>query len=73
MEAGGGGGGSTVTWGTESGGYVPLTVEGVSKSYGVSTHITARMHGIHIITAEYEPVFTKTRHLTRNSERHPLP
>lgn len=30
--------GSDVTWGTESGGYIPLTVEGVSKSVALSTH-----------------------------------
>ena len=37
LEAGGSGG-SNVTWGTESGGYIPLTVEGVSKSVALSTH-----------------------------------
>ena len=50
IEAGGGGGGSTVTWGTESGGYVPLTVEGVSKSVALTTH---NHSGV------YEPVFSK--------------
>ena len=50
LEGGGSGGGSTVTWGAESGGYVPLTVEGVSKSVALSTH---NHSGV------YEPVFTK--------------
>ena len=46
----GGGGGSNVTWGTESGGYVPLTVESITKSIALSTH---NHSGV------YEPVFTK--------------
>lgn len=46
----GGGGGSTVAWGTESGGYVSLTVEGVSKSVALSTHAHSGV---------YEPSFYK--------------
>ena len=37
-DGGGGGGGSLVFWGTESNGYVPLSVEGVSKNLALSTH-----------------------------------
>ncbi len=65
-----GGGGSNVTWGTESGGYVPLTVEGVSKSVALSTHthsqysLTTHTHSQYALTTHnhdgvYEPVFTK--------------
>ena len=61
IEAGGGsGGGSTVTWGTESGGYVPLTVEGVSKSVALSTHTHSQYSlTTHNHSGVYEPVFTK--------------
>ena len=55
LEAGGGGG-SNVAWGTESGGYVPLTVDGVSKSVALSTHthsqyaLTTHTHSIAQVT-----------------------
>lgn len=66
----GGGGGSNVAWGAESGGYVPLTVEGVSKSVALSTHthsqysLTTHTHSQYALTAHnhsgvYEPVFSK--------------
>lgn len=34
----GGGGGSTVAWGTESAGAVPLTVEGITKTLSLASH-----------------------------------
>lgn len=52
-----GGGGSTVEWGAESGGYVPLTVEGMSKSIALSTH---NHSGV------YEPAFTKKTAFNKN-------
>ena len=36
--SGGGGGGSTVAWGAESAGSVPLTVEGISKTLSLASH-----------------------------------
>lgn len=35
---GGGGGGSTVAWGAESAGSVPLTVDGISKTLSLASH-----------------------------------
>lgn len=57
---GGGSSGSSVVWGTESGGYVPLTVEGVSKSVALSTH-THSQYALttHNHSGVYEPVFSK--------------
>ena len=40
LEAGGTGG-STVSWGTESSGYIPLTVNGVQKLLAISSHYHA--------------------------------
>ena len=63
----GGGGGSTVTWGTESGGSVPLTVEGVSKSVALSTH-THSQYALttHNHSGVYEPAFTKNNAFNKN-------
>ena len=41
ISATGGGGGSTVTWGTTSNNYSPLTVEGVTKTVALSGHTHA--------------------------------
>ena len=54
------GGGSNVTWGTESGGYVPLTVEGVYKVYWhyQRTITVGCMHRYHIIIAEFMSLYS---------------
>ena len=77
LEAGGSGG-SNVEWGSESGGYVQLTVEGVSKSVALSTHthsqyaLTTHDHsGVyapvsHNHSGVYEPVFSKNTAFNKN-------
>lgn len=47
---GGGGTGSTVTWGTEAAGAVPLTVEGITKTLSLASHIHSGY-----LTAETDP------------------
>lgn len=67
LEAGGGGG-SDVTWGTESGGYVPLTVEGTTKSIALSTHDHSGVYApvSHNHSGVYEPVFSKNTAFNKN-------
>jgi hypothetical protein len=56
----GGSGGSNVTWGTESGGYVPLTVESVTKSIALSTHDHSGVYAP--VTHDHSGVYAPVTH-----------
>ena len=56
----GGSGGSNVSWGTESGGYIPLTVESVSKSVALSTHDHSGVYAP--VTHDHSGVYAPVTH-----------